>query len=362
VPMLSVPVITPAQLASGSAHAPLLDGRAHPENSVLAVDLDACADPGIFADATDRARVCDRVLIGVSEAAPGAMSSESVTLAAALDLTLAAHEPAPGGRPFIGVPDTCVALSGIAATVTANPQAALVLAGLLRMTGTLSVREALDAESLAYSTLLGGAEFRCWLAARGPRRQPPPVENPVLVTREGGVLKVTLNRPARRNAYDRHLRDALVDALTLATLDDTLTEVVLTGAGPAFCSGGDLDEFGTAPDPVTAHLLRTRAGAGRLLHELRDRVEVRVHGTCVGSGIELPAFAAAVRAAPGSTFRLPEIGMGLIPGAGGTVSIPRRIGRWRTLYLALTGQAVDAPTALAWGLVDHIDEETAGAV
>jgi enoyl-CoA hydratase/carnithine racemase len=65
-------------------------------------------------------------------------------------------------------------------------------------------------------------------------------------------------------------------------------------------------------------------------------------------------------ARPDATFRLPEIAMGLVPGAGGTVSLPRRIGRERTAWLALSGQAIDAPTALDWGLVDTISE-TEGA-
>ena len=130
---------------------------------------------------------------------------------------------------------------------------------------------------------------------------------------------------------------------------------MLAGAGPCFCSGGDLAEFGTTPDPVTAHFIRTQAGAGSLLHALRARAEVRVHGPCVGAGVELPVFAAAVTAAAGTTFTLPEVGMGLIPGAGGTVSLPRRIGRWRTLHLALAGYPLDAGTAPAWGLVDRLE-------
>ena len=106
------------------------------------------------------------------------------------------------------------------------------------------------------------------------------------------------------------MRGALVDALKLAELDPTLTRVLLDGAGPAFCAGGDLDEFGTTPDLVTAHLVRTRGGAALGLHRLAERVEVRVHGLCVGAGIELPAFAGRVVAAPDATFRLPEVGMG----------------------------------------------------
>ena len=80
-----------------------------------------------------------------------------------------------------------------------------------------------------------------------------------------------------------------------------------------------------------------------------------MHGACVGAGTELPAFAAHVLARPDATFQLPEVPMGLIPGAGGTVSLPRRIGRQRTAYLAITGSAIDAATALAWHLVDRIE-------
>jgi enoyl-CoA hydratase/carnithine racemase len=238
----------------------------------------------------------------------------------------------------------------------ARPQATTVLAGLLRWSGALDVPAALDAESLAYSTLLGGPEFAEWLADRGPRPLPPPATGePVLLRRQGDDLRVTLNRPERRNAYGRQLRDALVSALQVAVWDDSIVRVVLDGAGPSFCSGGDLDEFGTASD-----LVRTRAGAALPLHRVAGRVEVRLHGACVGAGIELPAYASRIVAAPDTRIRLPEVGMGLIPGAGGTVSIPRRIGRWRTLYLALSGEFIDAGTASSWGLVDAVQPAPEG--
>ena len=80
-----------------------------------------------------------------------------------------------------------------------------------------------------------------------------------------------------------------------------------------------------------------------------------VHGACVGAGIETPAAAGRVVARPDAYFRLPEVAMGLIPGAGGTASIPRRIGRRRACYTAVTGWDVDAATALAWGLVDAVE-------
>lgn len=74
----------------------------------------------------------------------------------------------------------------------------------------------------------------------------------------------------------------------------------------------------------------------------------------VGAGIELAAFADRIVADPATRISLPELTLGLLPGAGGTVSLPRRIGRQRTAYLALTGSVIDASTALAWGLVDEI--------
>ena len=79
-----------------------------------------------------------------------------------------------------------------------------------------------------------------------------------------------------------------------------------------------------------------------------------LHGACIGAGIELPAFAARLTAKPDTTFRLPEVSMGLIPGAGGCVSIPRRIGRQRTARMAILGEPVNAEQALAWGLIDAI--------
>lgn len=79
-----------------------------------------------------------------------------------------------------------------------------------------------------------------------------------------------------------------------------------------------------------------------------------MHGTCVGAGVELAALAGRVVAEPGTTFRLPEIGMGLVPGAGGTVGITRRIGRWRCLHLALAKIDLPLAQALGWRLIDDL--------
>ncbi len=239
-------------------------------------------------------------------------------------------------------------------TIDAHPQAAAVLAQLLRNNARASVADGLVAESLAYSTLQAGREFATWLAGRERRPVPPDAAPPVRIERSGDRLAIVLNRPARRNAYSAALRDALCEALQLLAADSTIEGCEISGAGVCFSAGGDLDEFGTLPDPATGHVVRTTRSAGALIDAQRARITCRVHGACVGAGIELPAFAGRVVAAPDAFFVLPEVGMGLVPGAGGTVSITRRIGRRRCAFMALSGERVDARTALQWGLVDEI--------
>jgi enoyl-CoA hydratase/carnithine racemase len=152
---------------------------------------------------------------------------------------------------------------------------------------------------------------------------------------------------------DRLMRHALLEALQIAQFDEQI-HVEIDAEGPSFSTGGDLDEFGSATDPGAAHLIRVSASVGQLIHRLRARVVVRVHGACLGAGIELPAFAGRIVAAPDAVFGLPEVAMGLIPGAGGTVSIPARIGRARTFWLAVSGEHINAATAREWGLVDEV--------
>jgi enoyl-CoA hydratase/carnithine racemase len=212
-------------------------------------------------------------------------------------------------------------------------------------------------ESLAYSTLQAGPEFARWLDERGPARVPV-IADPVVAQRDGDTLHVRFNRPQRHNAFSTDARAALLEALTVAQLDPSVTGLVLSGNGPSFCSGGDLAEFGTFADPASAHLARTRHSPALALDALTARFgracRAQVHGRVMGSGLEMAAFCGWVEAHGDSVFGLPELGLGLIPGAGGTVSVTRRIGRWRTAYLVLSGRTIDADTALAWGLVDAI--------
>lgn len=246
-------------------------------------------------------------------------------------------------------------LEPVAATAARAPLAAQALVQLLRLGARLDVHHALIAESLVYSMLQSGPEFARWRAGREVRPAPQDDGEPaVLVQREGDRLRLQLNRPRRRNAFSAAMRDALVEGLRLAELDPSIAEVILSGVGPSFCSGGDLDEFGSRPDPATAHAVRSSRSASALIARCAARVRAELHGACVGAGIELPAFASRVVAREDAFFQLPELSLGLVPGAGGTVSLPRRIGRERTAWLALSGARIDAPTARRWGLIDAI--------
>ena len=252
------------------------------------------------------------------------------------------------------VDDGGIDLAAVLAAVQAHPLAATALALLLRGSEQRSPREGLVLESAVYSTLQAGPEFAAWRASRPVKARPSETTPTVRTVRYGEWVTVTLSRPHVRNALDARMRDELYDALAAVAADPSVAAIELTGDGATFCSGGDLDEFGTHPDPASAHLVRLTRSVAASLHALADRTTARVHGDCRGSGVELPAFARRVVADAAATFALPEVSMGLVPGAGGTVSLPHRIGRHRTAWLALTGTAIDAATAHAWGLVDEM--------
>lgn len=323
-----------------------LDPAGRPRRALVIVDTDTGQSQ--LERAVVNLRASRAIVVAVTRS-----SRPLAPIADIADISVARGASAGGDRGTVWVDDPIEAADRLGRNVKANPVAALTLAWLLRGSVGLPVAEALCEESAAYSMLLAGEEFRAWLAQRGPAR-PSDVGERVRTTRSGDVLSVILSRPARRNALDSAMRDALRQALAIADWDTSLS-VVISGEGPSFSAGGDLDEFGTAGDPALAHLVRVTGSVAPVLHRIRHRATVRVHGVCIGAGMELPAFAARVVAAPGTEFALPEIAMGLIPGAGGTVSIPRRIGRQRTLWLALTGARLDAATALAWGLVDGLE-------
>jgi hypothetical protein len=266
------------------------------------------------------------------------------------------------GTQAAGACDVVVAsereLEPILANIERAPLAATVLVQVLRATAAMPVAAALTVESLAYATLQAGPEFRRWLANRAvqPAAATPSDAPPVLLDRHDDDVTMILNRPDRLNAFSVEMRDALCEALQLVIGDSTIRSVSIAGAGRCFSIGGDLDEFGVAPDPATAHAIRSVRLPAFYLSQCADRVRFRLHGACIGAGIELPAVGQRVVAAGNSFFQLPELRFGLIPGAGGCVGIPRRIGRQRTAWLALSGRRISAAKALDWGLIDAIED------
>ncbi len=259
-------------------------------------------------------------------------------------------------RRAVTVPSIDAALDNLTARVEKWPIAAATCDDVLRSVDPAGpALSGVVTESLAYSTLQAGPEFARWLAARGPAVMPD-IADPVLAQRDGDTLRIAFNRPRRHNAFSTDARAALLEALAVAQLDSSVAEVVLTGNGQSFCSGGDLAEFGTFTDPASAHLARTRYSPALALDAVTARLgaacRAEVHGQVLGSGLEMAAFCGRIEAAADSVLGLPELSLGLIPGAGGTVSVTRRIGRWRTAYLVLSGLSIDADTAVTWGLAD----------
>jgi enoyl-CoA hydratase/carnithine racemase len=284
------------------------------------------------------------VLIAVSRAAsaPSAPVGPDVLISAADDPP----------RPWVR--GDAEEVEAIEAAVASHPHAATVLVQVLRTGSTLAIAAALTLESLAYSTLQAGPEHHRWLNGRRVRTPDKRYDPAVRLERHADTLEINLDRPERRNAYSARMRDELVAALEVPAFDGSITSVHIRGAGRDFCSGGDLAEFGTLSDPATAHSIRMHRNAGWGISQIADRVTVHLHGACIGAGIELAAFAGAVESTADATMALPEVGMGLIPGAGGTASLPRRIGPARTAWLALTGRRLEAATARRWGLVDRL--------
>ncbi|WP_231983023.1 MULTISPECIES: enoyl-CoA hydratase/isomerase family protein [Nocardia] len=321
-----------------------------PEGPLVAVSLDEwrAESPARIRQAAEAVAGSLRIVVGVLEAEPTARLEP---LLRAMTLTLSSSA---GGRELIGCADLRSGVDRISDAVGRNPRASVALARLVRQTSVLDVEAGLAAEAAVYSMLLGGSEFARWRAERPVRPVVAPERPVVRAERRGDRLEVVLDNPGRRNAVSMRMRESLLEAFQLAELDPSIARIELRGAGPAFCSGGDLDEFGVATDLVAAYLVRLERAPWRIIDRLRDRVTARVHGACIGAGIEMAAFAGRLTTAPDGYFQLPEIGMGLVPGAGGTVSVVRRIGRWRAAWMMLTGERIDAETAVRWGLVDEV--------
>jgi enoyl-CoA hydratase/carnithine racemase len=176
----------------------------------------------------------------------------------------------------------------------------------------------------------------------------------VLFDKRGTIAWITLNRPRQYNAYNVEMRDGLYEALWAVHHETEITAMVLTGAGPAFSTGGDLHEFGQAPSPVVARWVRFRRDVWGLLRGLPVPTIAAVHGFTVGGGLEMLLLCDVAIAADDTRICLPETGTGMIPGVAGTQTASRRLGLGWALDLCLTGRWIDPNQALCIGLVAEV--------
>ena len=240
-------------------------------------------------------------------------------------------------------------------SITATPHGAAIVSQVLRTIEDLPLRAALHHESLAYGLLQASTEHADWLGQNATRsRKKPAPAGDVRLTRDGSTLHILLDRPKARNSIDAGMRDTLREAFTIAAMDPDIRVIRMEGAGKAFCVGADLSEFGTTRDPALAHMIRMQTLPAHAIARCLDKFEVHIQGACVGSGLEMAAFAKHITATKDAWFHLPELAMGIMPGAGGCVSVSRRIGRQRAALMVLSGKRINAQTALDWGLVDSI--------
>jgi enoyl-CoA hydratase/carnithine racemase len=172
----------------------------------------------------------------------------------------------------------------------------------------------------------------------------------VLLERTDAILTITLNRPEVLNAYDRAMRDAIHGALGLVHRDPSIRVLIVRGAGRAFSSGGDLDEFGTAPSPTRAREVRQIRDVWGRWSTLPCVSIAAVHGVAAGGGLEMALLCDLVLCARDARLSLPETGLGLIPGVGGTQTLPRAIGLGRAAAVLLAGDAISGAEAAQIGL------------
>ena len=177
----------------------------------------------------------------------------------------------------------------------------------------------------------------------------------VLYEKREGLAWVTLNRPRSLNAINMEMRDALWDIAEAVRDDPDVRVVIFKGAGErAFSAGADISEFGTAPSYVESRRARQQRDLWGLILSLEKPLIAALHGYALGAGIELALCCALRVAADDARLGLPEVGLGYIPSAGGTQTLPRHIPPGVAMRMVLTGDPIDAATALRYGLVQRV--------
>ncbi|MDE3192600.1 MAG: enoyl-CoA hydratase/isomerase family protein [Chloroflexota bacterium] len=183
---------------------------------------------------------------------------------------------------------------------------------------------------------------------------PTPISPHVRWTRDDAVLTVTLARPEARNALTREMREELDRVLAWCEGEGSVRVVVLAGDGPAFCAGQDLKESAGPAGPAESVEAKLRGDFQTRLASLPQVTIAALHGAVVGRGLEIALTCDIRVAGDDATFALPEVGLGMIPASGGTQRLPRLVAPARALDIILSGERVDASTALSWGLVTRL--------
>ncbi len=166
---------------------------------------------------------------------------------------------------------------------------------------------------------------------------------------------VTLNRPEVLNIHNVQMRDDMFEVLSAVRDDSEVRVVIFKGAGEkAFCAGADLSEFLTAPPPTAAREVRFDRDLWGLFISLPQPLIAAVHGYVLGSGIEIALCCDIRIASEDAKFGLPEMGLGMIPAAGGTQTVPRVVGPGTALEMILTNRWIDASEALKTGMVNQV--------
>ena len=177
----------------------------------------------------------------------------------------------------------------------------------------------------------------------------------ILIERRGAVTVLTVNRPDKLNAINRETLGEIGHAVQAFTGDDTQGALILTGSGPkAFVAGADIGELQPLGPAAAEDLSRFGQAMMNLLEDCPKPTIAAVNGFALGGGCELALCCHMRLAADNAVFGLPEVGLGIIPGYGGTVRLPRLVGQGRALELTLTGRKVKADEAVAIGLANRV--------
>jgi enoyl-CoA hydratase/carnithine racemase len=183
----------------------------------------------------------------------------------------------------------------------------------------------------------------------------------LVVRTYGPAARITLNRPEKRNALSKELMQELIAALREASTQPRTRAVVIDGAGPAFSAGHDLAEMVGSDNTFLDDLFTTCTVMMETIHDLPQPVIAKVHGVATAAGCQLVAACDLAVAAKGTHFGTPGVKIGLFCSTP-MVPVSRAVGRKRAMQMLLTGEPIDADTALDWGLVnqvvpaDHLDD------